>query len=77
MEQLRLRDLQPGQKAVIHSLELPTGMRRRLCDMGLVENTPVECLGVSPGGDPKAFLIRGVAIALRGADSGQIRVERG
>ena len=49
-------------------------MRRRLLDIGLVENTEVECLGRSPAGDPSAFLIRGAVIALRSADCAQILV---
>ncbi len=35
---------------------LSTGsIRRRLLDIGLIENTEVECLGRSPAGDPSAF----------------------
>ena len=54
----------------------PEGMRRRLLDLGLVENTAVECLGRSPGGDPAAYLIRGAVIALRDSDSRDILVQR-
>ncbi len=75
MKAIRLRDLQPGQHAVVRALELQGSMRRRLCDIGMIEHTRLECLGVSPGGDPKAFLLRGAVIALRSADSGGILVE--
>ncbi|MBQ9250680.1 MAG: ferrous iron transport protein A [Oscillospiraceae bacterium] len=76
MEVLRLRDLKTGQQAKVRSMELDGSMRRRLRDIGLIEDTPVECLGVSSGGSPKAFLIRGIALALRAEDSGGIWVER-
>lgn len=76
MEVLRLRDLDTGQRAKVRSMELDGSMRRRLRDIGLIENTPVECLGASSGGGPKAFLVRGVALALRAEDSGGIWVEK-
>lgn len=49
-------------------------MRRRLLDIGLINNTRVECLGRSPGGDPSAFLIRGAVIAIRSEDLKDILV---
>ena len=42
--------------------------------MGLVEGTRVECLGMSPGGDPKAFLVRGAVLAIRGQDCRDIMI---
>ena len=50
-------------------------MRRRLLDIGLIPGTRVECIGKSPGGDPKAFLIRGAVIAIRAEDADGIAVE--
>ena len=50
-------------------METTGPMRRRLLDIGLVEDTAVECLGRSPGGDPAAYLIRGAVIAIRREDS--------
>ena len=49
-------------------------MRRRLLDIGLVENTEVACLGRSPSGDPSAYLIRGAVIAIRSVDCATIIV---
>ena len=49
-------------------------MRRRLLDIGLIENTDVECLGRSPAGDPSAYLIRGAVIAIRAADCRDILI---
>lgn len=63
-----LNDLTPGEHAVVSGLCTTGSMRRRLLDIGLIENTRVECLGRSPGGDPTAFLIRGAVIAIRSKD---------
>ncbi len=49
-------------------------IRRRLLDIGLVEDTEVECLGRSPAGDPCAYLIRGAVIAIRSEDCRDILV---
>ncbi|MGN1108325.1 MAG: ferrous iron transport protein A [Oscillospiraceae bacterium] len=68
MIQRCLNDIKPGQTAVVQSLRAHGSMRRRLLDIGLVEGTRVECVGVSPLGDPSAYLIRGAVIAIRSAD---------
>ncbi|MDO4572587.1 MAG: FeoA family protein [Clostridia bacterium] len=70
-----LNDIEPGQQAVVRALQSRGGMRRRLLDIGLIENTPVECLGRSPGGDPSAFLIRGAVIAIRSEDCADILIQ--
>ncbi len=71
-----LNDMKPGEHAVVSRLESTGSMRRRLLDIGLVENTEVECVGRSPGGDPTAFLIRGAVIAIRSEDCVNILVRR-
>lgn len=63
-----LDKIKPGEHAVISKLNISGSMRRRLLDMGLIENTEVECVGKSPAGDPLAFLIRGAVIAIRSED---------
>ena len=71
---MNLSNIKPGQKACVASLCAKGAIRRRLLDIGLIEGTEVECIGISPGGDPKAFLIRGAVIALRNEDSKNILV---
>lgn len=63
-----LQQMRPGQSATVSRLCLSGPIRRRLLDLGLIENTRVECVGRSPGGDPIAFLIRGAVIAIRAGD---------
>lgn len=63
-----LNDLKVGQSATVDELNSSGSIRRRLLDIGLIGNTKVECIGKSPSGDPKAFLIRGAVIAIRSED---------
>ena len=70
-----LSDINPGERAVVYRLNSSGSMRRRMLDIGLVENTSVECLGRSPGGDPTAFLIRGAVIAIRSEDCKDILIK--
>ena len=70
----RLCDISPGEKAYVKELRAGGSMRRRLLDIGLVENTEVKCLGRSPSGDPSAYLIRGAVIAIRSVDCATIIV---
>ncbi|MBS6951913.1 MAG: ferrous iron transport protein A [Enterocloster asparagiformis] len=70
-----LNDINPGEKATVKELVSTGSIRRRLLDIGLVENTEVECLGRSPAGDPCAYLIRGAVIAIRSEDCRNILVQ--
>lgn len=72
-----LDEIKPGESAVVTSLLVHGSMRRRLLDIGLVEGTRVQCVGVSPLGDPAAYLIRGAVIAIRSADSRDVLVGEG
>ena len=72
----QLSGLRPGQTAIVRYLSAEGAMRRRLQDMGLIEGTKVECIGVSPLGDPAAYLIRGAVVALRKSDAAGISVDR-
>ena len=68
------RIIKPGQRARIKELTANGSIRRRLLDIGLVEDTEVECLGKSPLGDPCAYLIRGAVIAIRSEDCRNILI---
>ncbi|MCI1960209.1 MAG: ferrous iron transport protein A [Clostridia bacterium] len=69
-----LKDMIPGEKATVKQLLSSGTIRRRFLDIGLTENTEVECVGKSPAGDPSAYLIRGAVIAIRSEDSKDILV---
>ncbi len=72
-----LAELEPGDVAIVQHIGVAGPLRRRLLDLGLVQNTQIRCVGKSPAGDPAAYLIRGAVIALRAADSARITVLKG
>lgn len=74
-QQMTLNEIKPGQYGVVRELRTGGSMRRRLLDIGLIEDTKVECLGRSPCGDPSAFLIRGAVIAIRSEDCKNIIIK--
>jgi len=74
-ETFYLHQLCAGDRATVLELNNRPAMRRRLRDLGLIEGTVVECLGKAPWGDPAAYLIRGAVVAIRTADSRNVRVQ--
>lgn len=67
-----LSDLKPGEYGFVSKILTKGSMRRRFMDIGLLENSRVECVGESPMGDPKAYLICGAVIAIRSEDGKEI-----
>ncbi len=72
---MNLFELKKGQKCLIDKVYEKGDIKRRLLDIGLIENTSVECVLISPLGDPKAFLIRDAVIALRQEDCNNILIK--
>ncbi len=70
--EIQLGGLKAGQAATVRHLAAVGAMRRRLQDMGVIEGTRIECVGISPLGDPAAYLIRGAVVALRRQDASGI-----
>ena len=75
-EILGLNNICCGESACVTVIETEGSIRRRFMDIGLTEGAVVKCVGVSPMGDPKAFLIRGAVIALRCDDCKGVKVIR-
>ena len=75
-EQETLDCLLPNEVATVERLEIEGDMRRRFLDLGLIENTMVECIGKSPQGDPSAYFIRGAVIAIRKKDCRGILIRK-
>lgn len=71
-----LSSLQPGERARICNLDATSNLYLRLQDMGLIDDTIIECVGESPHGDPRSFLIRGTVIALRDEDIQHITIQK-
>lgn len=70
-----LNSIEIGEYAEIAALLTKGSMRQRLLDIGLTPDTIVECVGKSPAGDPRAFLIRGAVIAIRKEDCDEILIK--
>ena len=77
MELLTLDKLCVGGKGVVRSLLAEGSMRRRMIDLGLIDGTEIECVGKSPAGDPRAYLIRGAVIAIRARDARDVCIAVG
>ena len=74
-KEMTLNDIKPEESAIVKKINIEGAMKNRLTDIGLIPETHVTCVGISPCGDPKAFLIRGAVIALRSEDSKRINVK--
>lgn len=70
-----LYNLPIGRFGRVTKLTAKGSVRRRMLDMGLIENTIVEALRKSPSGDPIAYEIRGAVIALRFEEASKVLVK--
>ncbi len=74
-KKITMDTLTPGAEGIVKELKTEGSMRKRLHDLGIIENTEIRCVAESPLGDPKAYLIRGSIIALRKEDAQNIIIE--
>ena len=70
-----LNDLPLGITAKIIDINCNQVIKRRLFDLGIIENSNITPVFRSPFKDPTAYLIRGTIIALRSHDTSKITVE--
>jgi ferrous iron transport protein A len=71
---IRLSELKVSEKGKVISVNAKGDLLHRFIDLGIIEGTIIKCIGESPQGDPKAYLIRGARIALRNRDAFLIEV---
>ena len=74
-KEMPLSRLPAGGVCRVTRLTTQGPMRRRMLDLGLIDDTVVESIQKSPSGDPVAYLIRGAVIALRSDVASTILVE--
>ena len=72
---MSINDIETGGRARVRGLLAHGTMRRRMLDIGLVSGAEVECVGQSPMGDPRAYLICGAVIAIRRSDGDKVIIE--
>ncbi|HEY4551746.1 MAG TPA: ferrous iron transport protein A [Bacillaceae bacterium] len=71
---ITLKQLQPGETAIVERMDIEGVMRRRLLDLGFIKGAKVTCVRKSPLGDPVAFQVSSTVIALRESESKHIIV---
>ncbi len=75
-DNMPLNELQSNEMAKVKKIILDGSIKRRLLDLGLIENTVIKSLYKSPFGDPTAYFFRGTVIALRREIASKILIER-
>ncbi len=71
---MTLKDLQPGQSAVIDTVGGEGELRQHFLDMGVIPGSEVTLIKYAPMGDPMELRIHGYELTLRLADAAQIGV---
>ena len=71
-----LDTLKENETATVLKIETNSDIKRRLWDLGLIENAKITRLTTSPLGDPVAFRIKNTIIALRLINCKQITVKK-
>ena len=70
-----LRQLQPGQEAVVVKIKSSGELGRRIREMGLVPGTSIRVIGRAPLKDPVEIKLRGYNLTLRNNEADHITVE--
>lgn len=70
-----LNELPLNTKGYIKKVKCVGNTKRRLLDLGMVEDTPIIPILISPLQDPRAFSIRGTLIAIRKEDANLITID--
>ncbi len=71
---MRLDELKKGESAIISQIEGDDSLTMRLYEMGLMEEEPIELIGVAPLGDPLEFSIRGYRLSLRKSEAARVQI---
>lgn len=70
-----LKELKPGEKAVVKKITGEGAVKRRLMDMGVTRGAEVLVRKVAPLGDPIEVNIRGYELTFRKTEAENIMVE--
>lgn len=71
-----LVDLQRGDAAILHEIDLPGEDARRLMELGFLPGTRITAGLSAPGGDPQVFQVDGSEIALRRETARRMKIRR-
>ena len=70
-----MREMLDNQKGIIKRVSATGDMGRRIREMGLVPDTPIQIRGRAPLKDPVAVKIRDYVLTLRNNEASSILVE--
>lgn len=71
----KLTDLNIGDSGLIESIELPSGLRKKLMEMGLTIGTKLLLKQAAPLGDPLWLEVRGYDLILRKSEAVHIMLK--
>ena len=74
LQRATLADVEVGQSCVITQCELPSKVKARFAEMGLVPDTEVTVLRIAPLGDPIVIRARGYELCIRKDTASQFSV---
>jgi ferrous iron transport protein A len=72
---IRMRDMLVHQKGIIRKVSANGEKGRRIREMGLVPETPIQITGRAPLRDPVAIKVRDYTLTLRNDEASHILVE--
>ena len=72
---IKMRQMSDNQKGTIKKVSATGNMGRRIREMGLVPDTPIQIQGRAPLKDPVAVKIRDFVLTLRNNEASNILVE--
>jgi len=72
---IKMREMLDNQKGIIKRVSASGDMGRRIREMGLVSETPIQIQGRAPLKDPVAIKIRDYVLTLRNNEANTILVE--
>ena len=74
METIPLTELNLNQTGIIKEINCKDSIKRRLLDLGLIPSTPITPIMQSLSGDPIAYEVRNIILAIRKEDASKIIV---
>lgn len=69
-----LSALQPGERGIVASVDVPIEHRARILEMGLLPGTSLEMVRYAPLGDPVEIRVRGYHLSLRRHEADRVMV---
>ena len=72
---VKMREMSDNQRGIIKKISATGNMGRRIREMGLVKDTPIQIQGRAPLKDPVAIKIRDYTLTLRNNEADSILVE--